>query len=242
MSVKAKITDDMKAAMKAREVQRLSAIRLLLAAIQQREVDERKELSDAEVASVIEKMIKQRRDSIAQFQAAGRQDLVEKETFELNLLSGYLPKQLTDAEIGSEIAAAIVQTGAKGAADMGPVSPFIAARLPARRSVAARFGRDPRFVQARTAPSDRHRRRDRALRAAEKERRQPSRLLPVPQREDALVHRKPGQAVLPLLRLRCARQRHLLSHGVPGPRLRRSGEGPRRVCRHENARVRAARK
>ena len=86
MSVKAKITDDMKAAMKARETQRLSAIRLLLAAIQQREVDERKELSDAEVASVIEKMIKQRRDSIAQFQAAGRQDLAEKETFELNLL------------------------------------------------------------------------------------------------------------------------------------------------------------
>ncbi len=121
MSVKAKITDDMKAAMKARETQRLSAIRLLLAAIQQREVDERKELSDAEVASVIEKMIKQRRDSIAQFQAAGRQDLAEKETFELNLLSGYLPKQLTDAEIGSEIAAAIVQTGAKGAADMGKV-------------------------------------------------------------------------------------------------------------------------
>ena len=113
MSVKAKITDDMKAAMKARETQRLSAIRLLLAAIQQREVDERKELSDAEVASVIEKMIKQRRDSIAQFQAAGRQDLAEKETFELNLLSGYLPKQLTDAEIGSEIAAALTMNEKK---------------------------------------------------------------------------------------------------------------------------------
>src|SRR5207248_5684578 len=94
-------------AMKAREAQRLSAIRLLLAAIKQREVDERKELSDAEVVAVIEKMIKQRRDSITQFQAANRKDLVDGETFELNLLSGYLPKQLTDAEIGEEVSAAI---------------------------------------------------------------------------------------------------------------------------------------
>ena len=145
MSVKAKITDDMKAAMKAREVQRLSAIRLLLAAIQQREVDERKELSDAEVASVIEKMIKQRRDSIAQFQAAGRQDLAEKETFELNLLSGYLPKQLTDAEIGSEIAAAIVQTGAKGAADMGKVMGLLKGKLSGR----ADMGRVSALVKAK---------------------------------------------------------------------------------------------
>ena len=145
MSVKAKITDDMKAAMKAREVQRLSAIRLLLAAIQQREVDERKELSDAEVASVIEKMIKQRRDSIAQYQAAGRQDLVEKETFELNLLSGYLPKQLTDAEIGSEIAVAIVQTGAKGAADMGKVMGLLKGKLSGR----ADMGRVSALVKAK---------------------------------------------------------------------------------------------
>ena len=145
MSVKAKITDDMKAAMKARETQRLSAIRLLLAAIQQREVDERKELSDAEVASVIEKMIKQRRDSIAQFQAAGRQDLAEKETFELNLLSGYLPKQLTDAEIGSEIAAAIVQTGAKGAANMGKVMGLLKGKLSGR----ADMGRVSALVKAK---------------------------------------------------------------------------------------------
>jgi len=145
MSVKAKIIDDMKAAMKARETQRLSAIRLLLAAIQQREVDERKELSDAEVASVIEKMIKQRRDSIAQFQAAGRQDLAEKETFELNLLSGYLPKQLTDAEIGSEIAAAIVQTGAKGAADMGKVMGLLKGKLSGR----ADMGRVSALVKAK---------------------------------------------------------------------------------------------
>jgi uncharacterized protein YqeY len=145
MPFKAKITDDMKAAMKAREAQRLSAIRLLLAAIQQREVDERKELSDAEVASVIEKMIKQRRDSIAQFQAAGRQDLVEKETFELNLLSGYLPKQLSDAEIGSEIAAAIVQTGAKGAADMGKVMGLLKGKLSGR----ADMGRVSALVKAK---------------------------------------------------------------------------------------------
>jgi len=145
MSVKAKITDDTKAAMKARETQRLSAIRLLLAAIQQREVDERKELSDAKVASVIEKMIKQRRDSIAQFQAAGRQDLAEKETFELNLLSGYLPKQLTDAEIGSEIAAAIEQTGAKGAAGMGKVMGLLKGKLSGR----ADMGRVSALVKAK---------------------------------------------------------------------------------------------
>jgi uncharacterized protein YqeY len=132
MSVKARITDDMKAAMRAREAQRLSAIRLLLAAIQQREVDERKDLSDAEVASVIEKMIKQRRDSIAQFQAAGRKDLVDNETFELNLLSGYLPQQLTDAEIAEEVSAAIAQTGAKGMPDMGKVMGVLKGKLSGR--------------------------------------------------------------------------------------------------------------
>ena len=117
MSLKTSISEDMKVAMKARDAQRLSAIRLLLAAIKQREVDERKELSDAEVVAVIDKMIKQRRDSITQFQAANRKDLVDGETFELNLLSGYLPKQLTDAEIAQEVSAAIAQTGAKGVAD-----------------------------------------------------------------------------------------------------------------------------
>jgi uncharacterized protein YqeY len=132
MSLKASIGEDMKAAMKAREAQRLSAIRLLLAAIKQREVDERKELSDAEVVTVIEKMIKQRRDSIAQFQAANRKDLVDVETFELNLLSGYLPKQLTDAEIEGEVSAAIAQTGAKGAADMGKVMGALKGKLAGR--------------------------------------------------------------------------------------------------------------
>ena len=132
MTLKSKITDDMKAAMKAKEAQRLSAVRLLLAAIKQREVDERKELSDAEIVSVIEKMIKQRRDSISQFQAANRQDLVDVETFELNLLSGYLPKQLTDAEIAQEVSAAVAQTGAKGVADMGKVMGVLKGKLAGR--------------------------------------------------------------------------------------------------------------
>ena len=136
MSLKTRITDDMKTAMKAKEAQRLSAIRLLLAAIKQREVDERKDLSDGEIASVIEKMIKQRRDSISQFQAANRQDLVEVETFELNLLSGYLPKQLSDAEIAQEVAAAMVQTGAKGVADMGKVMGVLKGKLAGRADLA----------------------------------------------------------------------------------------------------------
>lgn len=132
MSLKARITEDMKTAMKARDAQRLSAIRLLLAAVKQREVDERKEQSDADVSVVIDKMIKQRRDSIAQFQAAGRQDLVDIETFELNLLAGYLPKQLSDAEIAEEVAAAIAQSGAKGAADMGKVMGALKGKLAGR--------------------------------------------------------------------------------------------------------------
>jgi uncharacterized protein YqeY len=126
----------MKTAMKAKEAQRLSAIRLLLAAVKQREVDERKELSDGEIASVIEKMIKQRRDSIAQFQSANRQDLVAGETFELNLLSAYLPQQLTDAEIAAEVSAAIAQTGAKGVADMGKVMGMLKGKLAGRADLA----------------------------------------------------------------------------------------------------------
>jgi len=129
MSLKTKITDDMKATMKARKAERLSAIRLMLAAIQQREVDDRKDLSDLEVISVIERMIKQRRDSIAQFQAAGRKDLVDKETFELGLLSSYLPKQLSDDDIASEITAVLAQTGAKGASDIGKVMGLLKGKL-----------------------------------------------------------------------------------------------------------------
>jgi uncharacterized protein YqeY len=136
MSLKTRVQDDMKAAMKAREAQRLSAIRLLLAGIKQREVDERKDLSDAEVVSVIEKMIKQRRDSIAQYQSANRRDLADAETFELNLLSGYLPKQLSEPEIADEVAAAIAQTGAKGAADMGKVMGMLKGKLAGRADMA----------------------------------------------------------------------------------------------------------
>ena len=147
MPLKSKITDDMKVAMKAKEAQRLSAIRLLLAAVKQREVDERKELSDGEIAAVIEKMIKQRRDSISQFQAANRQDLVAVETFELNLLSGYLPKQLTDAEIADEVSAAVAQTGAKGVPDMGKVMGVLKGKLAGR----ADFGKVSAMVKAKLA-------------------------------------------------------------------------------------------
>src|SRR5215467_4140401 len=147
MSLKARITEDMKAAMKAKEAQRLSAIRLLLAAIKQREVDERKDLSDGEVVSVIEKMIKQRRDSISQFQAANRNDLVDGETFELNLLSGYLPKQMTDAEIAEEVSAAITQAGAKGVADMGKVMGVLKSKLAGR----ADLGKVSALVKAKLA-------------------------------------------------------------------------------------------
>lgn len=136
MSLKAKITEDMKAAMRARETERLSAIRLILAAIKQLEVDERKDLSDPEVVSVIEKMMKQRRDSIAQFQAAGRKDLADKETFELGLLSSYLPQQLSEEEIASEVASVVAQTGAKGVSDMGKVMGLLKAKLAGRADMA----------------------------------------------------------------------------------------------------------
>jgi uncharacterized protein len=147
MSLKSRIIEDMKAAMKAKEAQRLSAIRLLLAAIKQREVDERKDLSDGEVAAVIEKMIKQRRDSISQFQAANRKDLVDVETFELNLLSGYLPKQMTDAEIAEEVSVAIAQAGAKGVADMGKVMGMLKSKVAGR----ADLGRVSAMVKAKLA-------------------------------------------------------------------------------------------
>jgi uncharacterized protein YqeY len=136
VSLKAKITEDMKAAMRARETDRLSAIRLVLAAIKQLEVDERKDLSDPEVVSVIEKMMKQRRDSIAQFQAAGRKDLADKETFELGLLSSYLPQQLSEEEIASEVASIVAQTGAKGISDMGKVMGLLKAKLAGRADMA----------------------------------------------------------------------------------------------------------
>src|SRR6202008_462359 len=109
MTLKSRITEDMKAAMRAKETARLSTIRLLLAALKQREVDERIELSDADVLSVVEKLIKQRRESIAQFEKAAREDLVAAEKFEIEVLSAYLPRQMSDTEIGEAVAAAVAE-------------------------------------------------------------------------------------------------------------------------------------
>jgi len=122
----------MKAAMRARDSARLSAVRLILAAIKQREVDERKELGDAEVTSVIEKMIKQRRESIAQFEQASRKDLADAEKFELEVLAGYLPKQMSDAEVQQELQKAISESGASGIKDMGKVMALLKPRLAGR--------------------------------------------------------------------------------------------------------------
>src|SRR5450756_964887 len=129
MSLKAKITEDMKSALKAKQAQRLSAIRLLVAAIKQKEIDERIELTDADVLAIVEKQIKQRRDSISQYQAANRQDLVDAETFELNLLTAYMPQQLSEAEVDAEIAKAIAETGARSMPDMGKVMALLKGRL-----------------------------------------------------------------------------------------------------------------
>jgi uncharacterized protein len=119
----------MKAAMRAKESARLSTIRLLLAAIKQREVDERIELDDAAVLGVIEKMIKQRRESIAQFEKASRTDLADAEKAEVQILSAYLPAQMSDAEIQKQVDSVISETGAAGAKDMGKVMAALKARL-----------------------------------------------------------------------------------------------------------------
>ena len=115
--------------MRAKESARLSAIRLLLSAIKQREVDERVELTDADVVSVVEKMIKQRRESIAQYEKAARNDLADAEKFELQVLSGYLPQQMGDAQISEEVAKAVAESGASGIKDMGKVMAVLKPRL-----------------------------------------------------------------------------------------------------------------
>ncbi|MBZ0126528.1 MAG: glutamyl-tRNA amidotransferase [Rhodocyclales bacterium] len=132
MSLKAKISEDMKAAMKARETARLGAIRLLLAAIKQREVDDRIELDDAGVLAVIDKMLKQRRDSIAQYEKAGRQDLVDAEKLEVGVLTGYMPQALSPEEIQSAVAEAIAASGAAGPQDMGKVMAVLKPKLAGR--------------------------------------------------------------------------------------------------------------
>ena len=118
--------------MRARESARLSAIRLILAALKQKEVDERVELADADVVAILEKMVKQRRESLAQFERAGRADLAAAEKFELEVLSGYLPRQMSDAEIEQEVAKALAESGASGAKDMGKVMALLKPRLAGR--------------------------------------------------------------------------------------------------------------
>ena len=136
MSLKAQITEDMKAAMRARDAARLSAIRLLLAAMKQREVDERIELSDADILAIIEKMLKQRRDSVTQYEAGGRQDLADVEKFEIGVLTGYMPQQLTEAEIAAEVTAAVASSGAKAMQDMGRVMALLKPKLAGRADMA----------------------------------------------------------------------------------------------------------
>jgi|SRR5665213_578111 len=135
--LKDRITEDMKAAMRARATARLSTIRLLLAALKQREVDERVELADADVVAIIDKMIKQRKDSVTQFDAGNRKDLADAERAEIVILSAYMPAQLSDADVDSAIAAAIASTGAAGAAGIGKVMAVLKPQLAGRVDMSA---------------------------------------------------------------------------------------------------------
>ena len=147
MSLKQQITEDMKTAMRAKDTARLGAIRLLLAAMKQREIDERIELSDADVVAVIEKMNKQRRDSISQYEAAGRQDLADVEKFEMSVLANYMPQQLSEAEIGAAVAEAIAATGASSQQDMGKVMGMLKPKLAGR----ADMGKVSALIKAQLA-------------------------------------------------------------------------------------------
>ncbi|MGH8207600.1 MAG: GatB/YqeY domain-containing protein [Steroidobacteraceae bacterium] len=137
MTLKEKITNDMKDAMRAGDKPRLGVIRLILAAIKQREVDERITLDDAQVLAVLEKMLKQRRESISQFQAGGRADLVAKENAELGLIQGYMPAQLDDAALDALISDALAQTGATTIKDMGKVMGIVKAKAAGRADMGA---------------------------------------------------------------------------------------------------------
>jgi uncharacterized protein len=147
MALREQLNEDMRTAMKAREQEKLGAIRLLLAAVKQREVDERITLDDAGVIAVVEKMIKQRKDSISQFEKGARQDLADKEKFEIAVLEGYLPRQFPQAEIDAIIAEALRVTGAKSAADMGKVMSAVKPRLAGR----ADMGKVSALVKAKLA-------------------------------------------------------------------------------------------
>jgi hypothetical protein len=132
MTLKERISEDMKAAMRAKDAARLSAVRLLLAALKQKEVDERVELSDADVLGIIEKMVKQRRESIVQYEKAARADLAGQEKFEIGVLQAYLPQQMPEAEVAQAVAAAIAESGASGVKDMGKVMALLKPRLAGR--------------------------------------------------------------------------------------------------------------
>jgi uncharacterized protein len=137
VNLKARVNEDMKAAMRAKDSQRLGAVRLLLAAIKQREVDERKDLDDPDIVSVIEKMIKQRRESIAQYAKAGRQELADIEQFEISVLQAYMPAALSESEIAAEVDAVMSEIGAKSMADMGRVMAALKTRLGGRADMAS---------------------------------------------------------------------------------------------------------
>lgn len=129
MSLKARLTDDMKAAMKGGDKATLAVIRLINAAIKQKEVDERIELDDAAVVAVLDKMVKQRRDSVTQYASAGREDLAQAEREEIVVIERYLPQKMGEAEIAAAIEAAVAETGAQGAADMGKLMGVLKPRL-----------------------------------------------------------------------------------------------------------------
>jgi uncharacterized protein YqeY len=146
-TLKDRITEDMKAAMRAREAERLGALRMLLAAIKQKEVDERIVADDAQVAAIVDKLIKQRRDSIAAFEQAGRTDLADKEKAEVVVLTAYLPAQASDEEVAAEVDAAIAATGAAGPQDMGKVMGVLKPKLAGRTDLSKVSG----IVKARLA-------------------------------------------------------------------------------------------
>lgn len=137
MSLKERINEDMKTAMRAKAADKLGTIRLLLAAIKQREVDERIELDDAAVVAIVDKLIKQRKDSISQFQAANRSDLADKELAELEVLQIYMPQQLSADEVSAAVQAAVAQTGAAGPQDMGKVMGVLKGQLAGRADMTA---------------------------------------------------------------------------------------------------------
>ena len=137
MNLKERINEDMKSAMRAKDAARLSAIRMLLAAVKQKEVDERITVDDAQVVAIVDKLQKQRRDSIAQFEQAGRQDLANREKFELEVLSAYMPQQAGADEVAAEVDAAIASTGAAGPQDMGKVMGLLKAKLAGRADLSA---------------------------------------------------------------------------------------------------------